>query len=473
MAGEPPVGGITTSPCLSLAVAKAGYFGTYFALAAVQPYYGLFLAEKGFDPDAVGMVTAMMPICNLALLPLLSYVADRHRCNAHIAAAGVVLATVALLFACVVRERWLVALGIILHFVGSVPLAPFMDQHTMAMFPEDRRREWGVVRSYGTYGWGIGAPFVACLVWCFGWASSGVVFAIGVVATLHCMYCGKPYDAVPPTEMRCVEVLMFILQHKQLLVCWVAMCCMGMGYVIISTYLFIFLAELGAHPVLLGLSVTATVVIEIPLFCQSRWLLDRFTEVQLMTAAMVAWVVRVLGYSVLHNPWLVLFLEPLHGFTFGAMWLAGVSLVQRCFPADLSSSSMGFLTVGMFGVGSILGNVMGGFLYGVLGARRMLRATALSMTVVCALFRICIAVCDWMVNYTEVADVVTIDGAEGGENGGGERGVSEMDAVGPGQCVYPSSPSRCASCSVLFNVEMVQVEETAEGLALVEEALRA
>ncbi|KAH9578287.1 Major facilitator superfamily associated domain [Trypanosoma melophagium] len=391
---------------VSLAAAKLGYFGTYFAFAAIQPYYGVFLTRKGFDANMVGMITALMPVCNLLFISPLAYVADRDRCSARISTLGAIIATFALLIAGLAKDRWFVAFSVVLHFVGTVPLAPLMDQHTMSMLPEDRRNEWGLLRSYGAYGWGIGAPLMSFLVTYFGWGVSGIQFALGMMATLHCMLNGKPYDEVPPTEMHFLEVFSFVLQHRRLLLFWLAVCCMGMGYVFIGTYLFMFLTEIEAPSILLGLSVTVTVIFEIPLFRHAKWLHDHFTDVELMTIAMIAWVVRVLGYSLLHNPWYVLLLEPLHGFTFGAMWLASIHLVRHHYPPELGASSVGFLTAGMFGIGPVIGNILGGFLYAALGARGMLRVTAVFMTLMCVLFRVVDAL--WR-ERVEVAEVIVVE----------------------------------------------------------------
>ncbi|ORC90587.1 MFS transporter, PPP family, 3-phenylpropionic acid transporter [Trypanosoma theileri] len=391
MLEESPVAGTHSSSTrryVSLAPAKIGYFGTYFAFAAVQPYYGVFLTRKGFDANMVGMITALMPICNLLLISPLAYLADRERCSARISTIGAIIATFALLMASLAKDQWFVAFSVLLHFLGSVPLAPLMDQHTMSMLPEDRRNEWGLLRSYGAYGWGIGAPLVSFLITYFGWGVSGIQFAVGMMATLHCMHNGKAYDDIPPTEMHFVEVFLFVLKRKRLFVFWLAVCCMGMGYVFIGTYLFIFLTEIGAPSILLGLSVMMTVIFEIPFFRYADWLHKHFTDVELMTFAMIAWVVRVLGYSLLQNPWYVLLLEPLHGFTFGAMWLASVHLIRCHYPAELGASSVGFLTAGMFGIGPVIGNVLGGILYEALGARGMLRVTAACMGIICLLFRL-------------------------------------------------------------------------------------
>jgi MFS family permease len=93
----------------------------------------------------------------------------------------------------------------------------------------------------------------------------------------------------------------------------------------------------------------------------------------------MAWVVRVTGYSLLQNPWVVLLLEPLHGLTFGLMWLGGVHYVSHTFPKDLAASAMGSINAAAFGLGPAIGTLLGGICYDALGARQFCRWAALGM----------------------------------------------------------------------------------------------
>ena len=56
---------------------------------------------------------------------------------------------------------------------------------------------------------------------------------------------------------------------------------------------------------------------EIPIFAYSRWLLDHVGVSGLLIIAQLAYSSRVAVYSIVHDPWLVLLVEPLHGVTYG------------------------------------------------------------------------------------------------------------------------------------------------------------
>ncbi|CUG87157.1 MFS transporter, putative, partial [Bodo saltans] len=398
---------------VSVKVAKISFFGNYFGLSGIAPYYGLLLQAIGYTPGQVGILAAIQPLCLVVLLPPLAFIADTYRCSKSIVGAGIVASCLFLLFVTsyasspsssssangegslatrdggATGSLLIPAICIILHFVTITPIDPFLDYHTMALLPPHQRGEWGASRSYGAYGWGIGAPLAAQLISAVGWYWAAIQYVIGRVGTVIGFYCTKPYSptATESNSMRYLEVLKFVLSHRRLALFLSCACCMGMGYVLISTFLFMFLKELGAPEILLGLSITMTVVVEIPLFQYAPQLHARFTNRQLFFFAAVSWSVRVTGYSLLQNPWMVLFLEPLHGLAFGLMWLSGVNTIGTVFPPSLAASGFGFLHASAFGVGPMIGNVIGGQLYEHLGARVMFRCAAVFMALMAFTFR--------------------------------------------------------------------------------------
>lgn len=364
---------------------KIGYFVMYTGFSA-SPYYGLLLDDKGFAPSAIGQVVAFMPFCVFALLPPLSYIADRYLCTLIIQVIGAIGSTIMLLLATFFSSRNFIAMFMILHFVFRTPVGPFMDQRTMAILPPDRKAEWGSMRSYGAYGWAFGAILSSLFLDWFGWWALGLLYAVGVSISVCVSSMLGSQNNLKRATMNYWGVLRYVALHVRLVVFLSALCFMGLGYSLISTFLFIFLKTIGAPTILLGFSVVMSVVVEIPLFQYSKYIHAHATDRQLLCLSMWAWAARVAAYSYLCNPWLVLFIEPLHGLTFGFMWLSGVHFVRQAFPSSLSCSSIGFLSAVSFGVGPLIGNVIGGALYQKLGGRWMFRLMAVCMLVVSAVF---------------------------------------------------------------------------------------
>ncbi|KEG07923.1 MFS transporter, PPP family, 3-phenylpropionic acid transporter [Trypanosoma grayi] len=372
---------IIITPHIRLLPAKLGYFGYFFASGSFSAYLGVIFTAKGFSTPHIGLIVASIPFFSVFMLPVLTYLVDRFRCT-H--AALVTCSIMSSLFLVVFLGSNTVLITVVTFFalvVFQTPMNPLFDQHTLSMLPKESRVEaWGALRSFGAYGWGVGNPVAAFLVDAVGsWRIVSLQYAVGQLAVLYCMFTTRPYEAVERTPMRFHEVLLFLLLHRRLLLFLLASCLMGMGYTFINTFLFVFLESLGGSKLLMGLSLTMTVSTEIPIFRCSRVLHHWFTERQMLSLAMFIWSLRVFGYSLLQRPWMVLLLEPLHGATFGLMWLPGVRIVNTVYPPHLASSATGFLYMFVAGIGPIIGNIIAGNLYEILGPRMMFRTASIAM----------------------------------------------------------------------------------------------
>ena len=60
---------------------------------------------------------------------------------------------------------------------------------------------------------------------------------------------------------------------------------------------------------------------------------------------------RLLVYSLLSNPWHVLYAEALHGVTFALMWAAVANHANAIAPVGLSASVQGLVGSMNFGIG--------------------------------------------------------------------------------------------------------------------------
>ncbi|SCU69823.1 major facilitator superfamily, putative [Trypanosoma equiperdum] len=382
------VSAVNGAPAISVFPAKVGYFGYYFALGSVIAFYGVIFTSKGMSPSHIGLLLSFTPLANTVLFPTVTYIADRFQCSSHI----LVMCCIASSFftAVFLLSNTTVAALISFHLlvVTRSPISPLLDQHTLSIFPKEGRvKDWGALRSFGALGWGVGSAVSATTVDLTStWALASFLFAAGQVGVLYCVLRSKPYEVVERTPMQFHEVFLFVLHHRRLLLFLTASCFMGAGFALVNNFLFVFLETLGGSKVLMGLSLALTVSTEIPIFQNAKYFQELFTDRQMLSISMATWMLRVVGYSLLQNPWLVLLLEPLHGITFGFTWLPGVHIVNTVFPPNLSNSATGFLYFFVNGIGPITGSVLGGAIYEWLGPRVMFRAAAFVVFCVLVLF---------------------------------------------------------------------------------------
>ncbi|CAM9521360.1 unnamed protein product, partial [Scytosiphon promiscuus] len=143
----------------------------------------------------------------------------------------------------------------------------------------------------------------------------------------------------------------------------------GMSKGVIDTFLFIWYVDLGGSHVLLGLAGLTMCVAELPFFYLSGPLIRKIGPKNVVALAQIGYILRLVYYSVLQDPWWVLPAEILHGLTFAAMWAATTDYAQTIAPAHLRSTMQATVSGLKQGLGYGVGAVLGGIMYMTVGPR--------------------------------------------------------------------------------------------------------
>jgi PPP family 3-phenylpropionic acid transporter len=357
----------------SLTWAPPFYFMYYAAAAALVPFLVVYYQDLGLTGTQIGFLASIPPLVSLFSAPFWGVLADltqRHKLSLLIAMSGAILLALAL--SAFTAFAWLIPVVIMFAFFSS-PVMPLVDSATMNLLDGQKKR-YGRIRLWGAVGWGIAAPVVGWLIeagsiaWAF--RSYAVIMALGLLITLRIPAGGR----IRGTFREGAQTL---LTKPRWLVFLVVAFSGGMALSMISNFLFIFLRSLKADEFLLGLTLTAATLSELPVLYFSERLLRRWNVRQLMKVAMLFLAIRALAYSLIKTPWLALPIQLLHGPTFSLMWFSGVSFADEIAPDGLGATAQGLFSGVMLGIGSGAGAFLGGLLYDHIGIVSMFRVTAI------------------------------------------------------------------------------------------------
>ena len=154
---------------------------------------------------------------------------------------------------------------------------------------------------------------------------------------------------------------------------------------LVETFLFVFLQDdLGSSTTLCGYTVGVTVLFEIPIFHNSKYLLKEWGHDLLFVISMLAYSVRVFGYTFLTPSTIhwILPLEVLHGITFACMWIASVDFSARVAPEEWPTTFQTVLSMTMSCIGGGIGPIIGGVVMEKYGAIAMFRGMGLVISIV-------------------------------------------------------------------------------------------
>ncbi len=254
---------------------------------------------------------------------------------------------------------------VIVYALFFAPIIPMTDNSVMASLG-DRGSEYGRVRVWGSYGWGIAAVIIGLIIELCGlrWGF------VGFLSTwLILLFIGSrlPMAAAAVGGKFWQELRILLSDRSWFLFLAVALI-EGMSLGIFLSFLFIYLDDMGASRAIMGLSLTAATLSEIPIFLYSRKLLARWNTQFLLALSLLFTVVRAFGYVNMTAPWQVLLISMLHGPTFALMWMSGVAYANKMAPPGLGATAQGVFAGTVMGLGSALGAFSGGILYDAYGA---------------------------------------------------------------------------------------------------------
>lgn len=185
-----------------------------------------------------------------------------------------------------------------------------------------------------------------------------------------------------------LSVLFRSLLQLPVLVWLIEVIVIGAGCSVVESFLFVYLQnELDASTRLCGMTVGVTVLIEIPIFQYSKQMLEKVGHDALFAIAILAYVVRVFGYTFLteRSAYWVLALESLHGVTFACMWISSIDFAAAAAPPEWSTTFQTILSACFACFGNVLGSILGGWAYEQYSAVAMYRGMGWIVTAVLGL----------------------------------------------------------------------------------------
>ena len=341
------------------------YFG---AGACVFPYFVLYYQSLGFSGAQIGILSAISPLITLAGAPFWTGIADtthRHK----LIMSLTILACMGLIasYPFVGSFAAVLVLGSLFSFMIA-PVNSLADTATMTMLG-DQQNMYGRVRVGGTIGWGAIAPLAGLVIEKYGlnWGfwSYAVLMFIGFWVSQRFVFS----HARQTVSLR--HGLRELFSNRRLVLFLATTFVCGMALMSINAYLGAYMAELGIKKSAIGFALGLATVSELPMLFFADRLLVWLKPHGLLVLSMIATILRLFLYASFTTETGILAFQIINGFTFAALWVAGVSYVNKIAPPGLSATAQGVFGATVFGFGAAGGGFLGGILLESLGGARM------------------------------------------------------------------------------------------------------
>lgn len=344
------------------------YFTFFAAASGLFPFTALYYQSIGLSGTQIGLLTGLTPLITLIGAPLWTGIADATHRHRVVLSFTILVTIVSVLIIPTLRTFALLFPWVLTYAFISAPIPSLGDSATMSMLG-DQRHMYGRIRLGGTIGWGVMASIAGLLIERNGIVWAYWIYAAGMALTFLVSQ-RLVFDRVEKQESFWGGIGALLSNRRLVLFLSMAFIC-GVGMASINTYQFVYMAEIGASKSLMGLSLTISTLSELPVMFFGDRLLKRFKAHGLLVLGMAAIGVRALLYSAFNFPIAILLIQLIHGFTFPAIWIAGVSYAHENAPSGLKATAQGLFGAMMMGIGAGVGSFLGGLLFEGIGGRGM------------------------------------------------------------------------------------------------------
>lgn len=332
-----------------LARLRAVYFAAFASLGIFMPYLTLYLRGRGVRAEDIAWMLAVVPLARVFTPPLLGWLADRLGSPVLVLRGVAVGASAsALAYLGVTGPTGLFG-ALFAQGVMHASIFPMLDAAGLAILV-DEGGDFGEVRSFGSVGFIFGV-LLGGVLWSgpgLAWAPLGLALtSLGVAATAFALPARRPADHRPPRLADVGELLRVPGFAAVLVVAFLheAVIC---GY---DLFFALHVEALGLSTQVTGCGWAAGVLCEVALLRRGSRLMSRLGARGMMLAGIGLAAIRWTLVGLASTPEVLIPLQGLHAFTFGAWFLGTITSVEKLAPARLRGTAQGLLYSSLFGLG--------------------------------------------------------------------------------------------------------------------------
>lgn len=357
------------------------YFGYYMALGALSPYIALYFQRAGLNGVQIGSLAALiLVVTSLTAIPW-SAAADRFHAHRRLLCLALCAAPVCMFFLSRAADYLSTIPLIALYAFFIAPVVPLLDSSALAV-AKPGGLPYGQLRVAGSLGWIISVLLVGILIQTFDIHWLFYVYIAFMSLTFV-------YALSRPAREGSIEIpvwsnLRVLLADPAVVYFLSSIFLVAVGSGAVMSFFSLYLDGIGAAEGTIGFAWALAAISEIPVMIYSGVLIRRLGASGLLKLAFCIYAVRWLLFSFIRDPGWALAVQVLHGLSFAAFLTAGVTYLNERTPAGLTTTAQAVFNVVAFGLASIVGSLLGGYLYDAAGMPFMLRV--LSILTLCGLF---------------------------------------------------------------------------------------
>ncbi|MDP2989241.1 MAG: MFS transporter [Kiritimatiellota bacterium] len=362
--------------------ARALYCFYYMALGAFMPFINLYYERLGLSGVQIGTLAALPVFLAVTVTFLWGAAADAFRMHRAILRTVLFLAPLAVFMLSQASHFTALIPFVLAYALITSPIVPLLDSNALEVAKE-HQRSYGEMRVWGSIGWAVSTWLVGLLIEALNihWLFYCYILLITVTFLLSLFQPARKLTL----QLSMGHGLRELFRHD-FIVFLVSVFLLTTASGGVNSFFSLYMDQIGAGEGVIGFSWALAALSELPVMIFSAPILRRIGAKGLLTTAFFIFILRWLMYSVIGAPVWALLVQLLHGLSFAAFLVGAVTFVSEHTPEGLSTTAQAIFNTVAFGLASITGSMIGGYLYDTVGMTSMFRVFSLLGLVGVAVF---------------------------------------------------------------------------------------
>lgn len=360
-------------PAVARREALIGFYLLYFASVGITlPFLPAYFRSPGFSGAQIGLLLTLPPVAALIFPSLFGHLADRTGRPDRVlslVAFGALCSFAPLLLA----ERFGPVIAIYAAYAvfasSYTSLVDSLALHRVAV----EGGSYAHLRLFGSIGFVLSSTLFGLAVDAID-GRTVIAAALAIAASAGWSLTVRAKSA--PAPLRNPLDGLRLLRDRDLATLLLATCLHWIACAPFHGTFAIHVTALGLEPRVVGLSAGLGVAAEIAVMALYPRVSERIAPRHLLFIAFAFSALRWAGMAVASSGPVLLLLALLHGFTFGAFYVAALGYLGGRVPEGMRASGQALFVAITFGVGGIVGYTTAGALYDLLGGHRLFALAA-------------------------------------------------------------------------------------------------
>jgi PPP family 3-phenylpropionic acid transporter len=349
------------------------YFGYYLAMGAFMPYIYLYYERMGLSGVQIGTLAATTVLVGSSAALILSGIGDAFAWQNRILKIALFLSPIWMFILSKATTLQELIVVIIFYALFSSPIIPILDSSAL-IAAKTNQANYGSLRLWGTIGWSISTLLVGMLIDKFDirWLFYGYIVFMTftfVMSLTHSAQMPRLKASIGHGLNHLLRPYFFMFLLSILL-----LSITSGGFL---SFFSIYLDGINASEGLIGFAWTLASLSEIPIMLGAGWMIRKISTSGLLKISFLAYALRWLLLSFISTPVLAILTQLLHGLSFAAFLIGGITYIGHLAPEGLNTTAQSIFTSVSFGLASIIGSLLGGYFYDTWGMSAMFRSFSL------------------------------------------------------------------------------------------------